>query len=85
MAAVAGDPLDEEEPTRLTWRGRESVFAFLDWWKRRIPGYEQAQVEQTGFSLGIRESRRVRGSRRSPARWCSARSSSPTRSATASG
>lgn len=61
MAAVAGDPLDEEELTRLTWRGRESVFAFLDWWKRRIPGYEQAQVEQTGFSLGIRESRRVRG------------------------
>ncbi len=61
MAAVAGDPLDEEELTRLTWRGRESVCAFLDYWKRRIPGYEQAQVEQTGFSLGIRESRRVHG------------------------
>lgn len=61
MAAVAGDPLDEEELTRLTWRGRENVFAFLDFWKRRVPGYENAQIEQTGFSLGIRESRRVQG------------------------
>ncbi|MCD6362008.1 MAG: FAD-dependent oxidoreductase, partial [Armatimonadetes bacterium] len=61
MAAVAGDPLDEEELTRLTWRGRENVFAFLDWWRERVPGYERAAIEQTGFSLGIRESRRVRG------------------------
>jgi hypothetical protein len=61
MAAIAGDPLDEEELTRLTWRGRENVFRFLDWWRERVPGFEVAAIEQTGFSLGIRESRRVRG------------------------
>lgn len=61
MAAVAGDPLDEEELTRLTWHGRENVFRFLDYWRQHIPGYGRAQIEQTGFSLGIRESRRVMG------------------------
>lgn len=61
MTPVAGDTLDEEELTRLTWRGRENVFAFLEWWRERVPGYENAAIEQTGFSLGIRESRRVHG------------------------
>ncbi len=59
MCPVAGDPLDEEELTRLTVLGRERVFRFLEWWRARVPGFEAAQVEQTGFSLGIRESRRI--------------------------
>ena len=61
MCPVAGNPLDEEELTKLTVLGRERVFEFLRFYRRRIPGFERAEIEQTGFSLGIRESRRIRG------------------------
>jgi hypothetical protein len=58
---VAGNPLDEDELTQLTIKGRRQVFAYWDWLKQRLPGLENMAIEQTGFSLGIRESRRVRG------------------------
>ena len=61
MCPVAGNPLDEEELTELTVLGRERVFEFLDYWRKTVPGFENACVEQTGHSLGIRESRRIHG------------------------
>ncbi|MGD0092890.1 MAG: FAD-dependent oxidoreductase [Planctomycetota bacterium] len=61
MCPVAGNPLDEEELTRLTAKGRKQVHAYWDWLRTRVPGLEKVQIEQTGFSLGIRESRRIRG------------------------
>lgn len=61
MCPVAGNALDEEELTRLTAKGRKQVHAYWDWLRTRVPGLEKVQIEQTGFSLGIRESRRVRG------------------------
>lgn len=61
MCPVAGNPLDEEELTRLTAKGRRQVHAYWDWLRTRVPGLEKVEIEQTGFSLGIRESRRIRG------------------------
>jgi hypothetical protein len=61
MCPVAGNPLDEEELTGLTIRGRRQVFAYWDWLRQRLPGLDNMAVEQTGVSLGIRESRRIRG------------------------
>ena len=61
MCPVAGNPLDEEELTRLTAQARRRVHQYVDLWREQMPGFEHAKVEQTGFSLGIRESRRVRG------------------------
>ena len=61
MCPVAGNALDEEELTRLTIQGRRQVFAYWDWLRERLPGLEDMAIEQTGASLGIRESRRVRG------------------------
>ena len=61
MCPVAGNALDEEELTRLTIQGRRQVYAYWDWLRQRLPGLEKMAIEQTGFSLGIRESRRVRG------------------------
>lgn len=61
MCPVAGNALKEEELTRLTIQGRRQVFAYWDWLRQRLPGMEHMAIEQTGFSLGIRESRRVRG------------------------
>ena len=61
MCPVAGNPLDEEELTRLTELAREQVFQYVNYWKGKVPGMKNAQVEQTGFALGIRESRRING------------------------
>lgn len=61
MCPVAGNPLEEEELTRLTARARQQVHAYLDLWRKEMPGFDRAVVAQTGFSLGIRESRRITG------------------------
>jgi hypothetical protein len=61
MCPVAGNPLDEAELTRMTARAREQVYRYVELWQARMPGYEHAIVEQIGFALGVRESRRIRG------------------------
>jgi len=61
MLPVAGNPLDEEELSRLTAEAREKLVAYLAFWRKSLPGYEKAAIRQTGFALGIRESRRIRG------------------------
>ena len=61
MCPVAGNPLDEEELSRISQRAREQVYQYVDLWRAQMPGFEEAEVEQMGFSLGIRESRRIRG------------------------
>ncbi|MEI7728369.1 MAG: FAD-dependent oxidoreductase [Verrucomicrobiota bacterium] len=61
MCPVAGNPLDEEELTRLSQQAREQVYQYVDLWRAEMPGFEKVEVEQMGHSLGIRESRRIRG------------------------
>jgi glycine/D-amino acid oxidase-like deaminating enzyme len=61
MCPLSGNPLDEEELTRLTIQGRRQVFAYWDWLRKRVPGLENMEIEQTGAALGVRESRRLRG------------------------
>jgi len=58
---VAGNPLDEEDLSRLTAQAREYLVEYIDFWREHVPGMAEAKIEQTGFSLGIRESRRVLG------------------------
>lgn len=61
MCPVAGNPLNEEELTRLSAQGREQVYRYVDLWRKEMPGFENAEVDQMGFGLGVRESRRLRG------------------------
>ena len=61
MCPVSGNPLDEEELTRISFQSRLQVLQYLDLWRREMPGFENAEIEQMGFWLGIRESRRIRG------------------------
>jgi len=61
MCPASGNPLDEEELTRLTAQSRERIVAYLEYWRGAMPGYEKARIDQTAFVLGVRESRRVRG------------------------
>ena len=61
MCPVAGNPLDEEELTKLSFQARLQVKQYVDLWRREMPGFENAEIEQMGFWLGIRESRRICG------------------------
>jgi hypothetical protein len=61
LCPVAGNPLDEEELSRLTATSREYIVKYLDFWRAHVPGMAEARLEQTGFALGVRESRRIRG------------------------
>jgi len=61
MCPVAGNPLDEEELSRLSAQGREQVYDYVNLWRKEMPGFENAEVSQMGFGLGVRESRRIRG------------------------
>ena len=61
MLPVSGDPLDEATLTRLTALARERLVSYLKLWRRELPGYANATIDQTGFGLGIRESRRIKG------------------------
>jgi len=61
MLPVAGDPLDERELTHLTVEAREKLVAYLGLWREEVPGFDLAEIGQTGFALGVRESRRVTG------------------------
>lgn len=61
MCPVAGNPLDEEELTRLSAQARRQAQQYVELWRQEMPGFENAEVEQMGFWLGIRESRRIRG------------------------
>ena len=58
-----GNPLDEEELSRLTAKSREQVLAFLKFLRENGPGWAKAVIEQTACSLGIRESRRIMGNK----------------------
>ncbi|MEK6795555.1 MAG: FAD-dependent oxidoreductase, partial [Spirochaetota bacterium] len=61
MCPVSGNPLDEEELTRLSVQARRQVAAYAEFWRREMPGFEAVEIEQMAFWLGIRESRRIRG------------------------
>jgi len=61
MLPVNGDPLNEEVLTRITAQARERLVAYLHLWRKEMPGFANATIDQTGFGLGVRESRRISG------------------------
>ncbi|MCK5119498.1 MAG: FAD-dependent oxidoreductase, partial [Candidatus Latescibacteria bacterium] len=61
MLPAAGNPLDEEELSQLTAESRERLVAYLALWRKELPGCDETAIDQTGFALGVRESRRIRG------------------------
>ena len=61
MCPATCNPLDEEELTRASARAREQVFEYLALWRKEMPGFAKARVTHMGFSIGVRESRRIKG------------------------
>jgi hypothetical protein len=58
MNPYAGNPLDEASLTEGLVRTRRQMFAYLEYWRRHVPGFAQARVEVSAPALGVRESRR---------------------------
>ena len=61
MCPASGNPLDEEELTRISMEARDHVYQIVGLWRREMPGFSKAEIVQMGFGLGIRESRRIHG------------------------
>jgi hypothetical protein len=61
MCPATANPLNEEELTRASVAAREHVYQIVDLWRREMPGFAKAEVTHMGYSIGVRESRRIRG------------------------
>jgi glycine/D-amino acid oxidase-like deaminating enzyme len=62
MTRVTGvDPLDPDDLTRAEVEAREQVMQLLEFFRNRVPGFENARLAATGAQIGIRESRRIVG------------------------
>jgi hypothetical protein len=55
------DPLDPVDLTRAEVEARMQVMQLLQFFRERVPGFENARVAATGTQVGIRESRRIEG------------------------
>jgi hypothetical protein len=59
MCPVAGNPLDEADLSRATMEARHKMHQFVNWFRAHVRGFSGVWLEQSGSSLGIRESRRI--------------------------
>lgn len=55
------DPLDPGDLTRAEIDSRLQAMQLLDFFRKRVPGFENARLAGTGAQVGIRESRRIVG------------------------
>jgi hypothetical protein len=55
------DPLDPDDLTRAEIEARAQVMELLEFFRERVPGFENARLAATGTQIGIRESRRIAG------------------------
>ena len=61
LCPATGNPLMEEELTRLSAEARGHIYEYVDFWRKELPHYASAEVVQMGCAIGVRESRRIRG------------------------
>lgn len=55
------DPLDPDDLTRAEVEARAQVMQLLEFFRARVPGFENARIAATGTQIGVRESRRIVG------------------------
>lgn len=58
---TGADGTSSEDLTRAEIEGRRQAWEFLDFLRRDVPGFENAEILMSGPQVGIRESRRVIG------------------------
>jgi hypothetical protein len=55
------DPLDPDDLTRAEVESRMQVMQLLEFFRKRVPGFENCRLAATATQIGIRESRRIVG------------------------
>jgi ribulose 1,5-bisphosphate synthetase/thiazole synthase len=55
------DPTDVKDLTRAEMEGRRRIVMAVDVLRKRVPGFEKAELMMIGASLGCRESRKITG------------------------
>jgi glycine/D-amino acid oxidase-like deaminating enzyme len=55
------DPLDPDDLTRAEIESRLQAMQLFEFFRRYVPGFENARIAGTGTQVGIRESRRIVG------------------------
>ena len=55
------DGTSTEDLTRAEIEGRRQAWQFLEFLRRDVPGFEQAEILVSGSQVGVRETRRVMG------------------------
>ncbi|HET7815573.1 MAG TPA: FAD-dependent oxidoreductase [Candidatus Baltobacteraceae bacterium] len=55
------DPLDPDDLTRAEIQARRQVMELLEFFRSRVPGFENARLAATAAQIGVRESRRIVG------------------------
>ncbi|MGZ3517494.1 MAG: FAD-dependent oxidoreductase [Vulcanimicrobiaceae bacterium] len=55
------DPLDPDDLTRAEVEARAQVMQLLEFFRKRVPGFEECRLAATATQIGIRESRRIVG------------------------
>ncbi|NNE75773.1 MAG: FAD-dependent oxidoreductase [Pricia sp.] len=61
VKVVDFDPLNLEELTKAEIEGRRQAFVFEDFFRKEIPGYQNAKIIGLSHQIGVRETRRVYG------------------------
>ncbi len=56
-----GDSTRTEDLTRASTEGRHLVWVFFEWLRDNFPEFRNSHIMDTGFQIGVRESRRVMG------------------------
>ncbi len=55
------DPLDPDDLTRAEVEARAQAMQLFDFFRKRVPGFENCRIAATATQIGIRESRRIVG------------------------
>ena len=58
---IFGDASVASEWTRAEIQGRKDVFRIMTYFKKHLPGFEEARLLQTSTQIGVRETRRLLG------------------------
>lgn len=61
MESVLGDCTNVHDLTRAELKAREAVLPLVNFFRKYVPGYENAYLTYTATQIGLRESRRVLG------------------------
>jgi len=59
--SVAGDCTNVQDLTNAEVRARKALLPIMNFYRKYVPGYENAYLAYSGTQIGIRESRRVIG------------------------